>query len=177
MNEYSEGSKRKRSQESGLSLVEILVAVTVLSVVLLSTGLTLLRGYGQRRESFQAYLAANAVRDLMADIQATANLDQDLGALEGIGAVYQKYHNQTFNVPSLPAGQIVVFCYGNEGTVPTALGGPQDLNFDGDAVDDATVAAGSDLKLVPLRVTVTSSQDSTQLYSMVVHRLVTQTRD
>lgn len=163
--------------EAGLSLIEVLVTVTVLTVVLLSTGMTLLRGYGQRRESFQAYLAANAVRDLMAEIQETANLDQDLGALEGIGAVYQRYHNQTFNVPSLPNGQIVVFCYANEATVPASLGGPQDLNFDGDAADDAGAASGTDLKLVPLRMTVTSEQDSQTLYSMVVHRLVTQTRD
>jgi hypothetical protein len=162
-------------RQVGLTLLEVAVALSVFVVLILSVTMTLVRGMNQREETFQLYRGRSALRTLIAEIQETANQPQDLQAETGVGSIYGKYHGQTFSVPDLPYGQILVLVSANENTVPSFLGGPQDLNFDGDALDNLdSAASGPDLKLVPVELTLTFTEDN--VYRTIkVHRLLTRT--
>jgi hypothetical protein len=169
------GPLYQRGRESGLTLLEITVALGVFLVLILSVSLTLVRGMEHRRESFLLYRGQSALRTLIADIQETANQPQDIQAHEGVGALYGKYHGQTISVPELPSGQISVLVFADETTVPSFLGGPQDLNFDSDALDNLqSTAGGPDLKLVPMDLTLTFDEEGV-VHTMKVHRLFTRT--
>ena len=168
-------SELSSTRQDGIALLEISVAVVVFALILLSSLLTLTKGVDQRRQSFQNYRAIHAIRDLVADMQETANRPLDLSEKEGIGAVYNKYHSQSFAITNLPSGQLTVTCHPNEVSVPGLLGGPQDLNFDGDALDDlGNASAGTDLKLVPMTI-VATYVDGSETFSLTAHRLVSQT--
>ncbi|MBI4584669.1 MAG: prepilin-type N-terminal cleavage/methylation domain-containing protein [Planctomycetes bacterium] len=168
---------QKAPRQAGITLVEVTVALGIFSVLILSVGITLLRGMEHRRQAFLEYRGMESMRNLIAEIQETANLPQDLPALRGIGAVYMKYHDKTFAVPELPSGQIQVACAPNEAAVPAVLGGPQDLNFDGDAGDNlGNLSNGTDLRLVPMVLTLTFVEDG-KTRTQTVHRLITQTTD
>ena len=116
-----------------------------------------------------------AARDFVADMQDTANLPQSLPDDEGIGALYAKYHLKTFSLGTLPVGEITVTIFPDETAVPAEFGGPQDLNFDGDAEDDlGNQSNGTDLKLIPTTLTLTYDEDGfTQ--TLTVNRLITKT--
>ena len=183
LNDYAEpraGLQRShrgtpRDRQRGLTLLEITVALSVFIVLILSVSLTLVRGMEHRQESFQLYRGQSALRTLLADIQETANQPQDLQAEQGVGAIYGKYHGQTFSVPELPSGQISVLVFADEPSVPSFLGGPQDLNFDNDPNDNLqSTAAGPDLKLVPVELTLTFVEDGVG-HSMKVRRLIART--
>ena len=59
--------------------------------------------------------------------------------------------------------------------MPAVFGGPQDLNYDNDALDDlGNISNGSDLKLVPMTLTLTFL-DGSVTQTMTVHRLITKT--
>jgi prepilin-type N-terminal cleavage/methylation domain-containing protein len=166
-----------QERKRGFSLIELTVSLSLLVIVSLAASLTLVSGMKHRRESFQMYRARGAIRDLAAEIQETANLPQDLPNQEGIGAVYTKYNNQTFPIAALPAATITVQCFANEATVPANLGGPQDLNFDGDAQDNlGNQSAGSDMKLIPVTLTATFTEAGTT-QQVVTQRLVAMTAD
>lgn len=166
-----------QERKRGFSLIELTVSLSLLVIVSLAASLTLVSGMKHRRESFQMYRARGAIRDLAAEIQETANLPQDLSNQEGIGAVYIKYNNQTFPIAALPAATITVQCFANEATVPANLGGPQDLNFDGDAQDNlGNQSAGSDMKLIPVTLTATFTEAGTT-QQVVTQRLVAMTAD
>ena len=78
-------------------------------------------------------------------------------------------------MPELTAGEISITCHANETAVPLALGGPQDLNFDGDAADDlASAQGGADLKLVPLTLTLTFESGGAT-HTLSLRRLIAQT--
>ncbi len=159
----------------GLTLVELTVSITIFTIIAVAVAFTITRGMQHRLQSFESYLAINAVRDILADIQETANRPQNLAKQEGIASIYAKYHNQTFPVANVPTASISVTCYADEATVPAFLGGPKDLNFDGDAQDNlGNQSNGTDLKLVPLTVTLTIGQGNMQ-QTLVRHRLISQT--
>ena len=106
-----------------------------------------------------------------------ANRPLNLTNGDGIGALYSQYHNQTVSIATLPSGQVTFVIFADENTVPTRLGGPQDLNFDGDATDNLDSAfAASDLRLVPLELTVTFT-DNGEAQTATLQRLITQTTD
>lgn len=169
------GAGHLRERQCGLTLLEITVALSVFLVLILSVSLTLVRGMEHRRESFLLYRGQSALRTLIADIQETANQPQDIQAHEGVGALYGKYHGQSITVPELPSGQISVLVLADETTVPSFLGGPQDLNFDSDAQDNLqSTAGGVDLKLVPMDLTLTFNEEGV-VHTMKVHRLFTRT--
>jgi Tfp pilus assembly protein PilV len=163
--------------ERGLSLIEVTVALSLFLVLILSVFLTLMRGMEHRQQSLADYRAMSALRDMVADIQETANAPQDLTNALGIGAVFLKYNALTFPVSTLTSGQIAITCYPNEAAIPVELGGPQDLNFDGDPSDDlGNVSAGTDLKLVPMTLTLSyfnAPDNSTR--TMTMYRLITKT--
>ena len=163
------------SRSSGIGLVELSVAMAVLLVISVSVSWSLVRGENSRRNSFDSYRAMSALRDFVAEMQNVANQPQNLPAQEGIGALYARYGGTTWNVPELPSAQVTVTCFANEATVPAELGGPQDLNFDGDNEDNlGNQSNGTDLKLVPVRLDVTFDEgDGAQTLTM--HRLITQT--
>ena len=164
-----------RTDERGLTLIELSVSMTIFVVVSVAVAFTLVRGMEHRRQTFDSYLAVNALRDKMAEIQDIANRPQDLTKKEGIGAVHARYQQQTFTIPEIDAGQISVACFVNETTVPAVLGGPQDLNYDGDAQDDhANQSNGSDLKLVPMTIAMTLGTGNTTR-TLTIHRLITKT--
>ncbi|MBN1443152.1 MAG: hypothetical protein JXA90_10605 [Planctomycetes bacterium] len=164
-------------RENGLSLVEVAMAVTLFALISVSVSMTLAKGIQHRQQSFQRYQAMSALRDLLAEVQETANQPQDLTLQQGIGAIYARYHGQAVAVPEIPGGQISVTCHGDETAVPAVLGGPQDLNFDGDALDNlANQSNGTDLKLVPMTLTVQFGE-GVEAQSLTVHRLVCQTSD
>ena len=110
--------RKETNSQSGITLVEIAIALSLLVVVSVSVSLTIVHGMQHRRETFQLYQARNALRDLLADVQETANLPQNLPAQQGIGAVYGKYNAQSFTMANLPAGQIAVTCFATQATGP-----------------------------------------------------------
>ena len=113
------------------------------------------------------------IRNVVADIQDVANEPQDLVAGVGIGAVYGRYDGTTVAIDDLPSGQVTIECFADEPTVPAVFGGPRDLNFDNDAEDD-NLSDGTDLKLVPMRLTLTFVDESVT-QTMIVHRFITKT--
>lgn len=167
-----------RQGEAGLALVEIAVSLGIFAVLILSVLMTLTQGIVHRRESFESYLAMQALRSQIALAQRTANEPQDLTLQMGIGAVFDKYDNKTTTVPTLNSGQVLVTTYPTESTVPTLLGGAQDLNFDGDAADSlGNLSAGTDLKLVPMTFTATYVDKGNNTVTLSAHRLIGQTTD
>jgi len=168
-----------RGSECGLSLVEVAVSLSLFLVLIISVFMTIMGGIEHRQQSLEDYRAMSALRDMVAGVQETANLPQDLPNNIGIGAIYLKYNAKTFPVSSLSSGQIAVTCFANEVTVPSTFGGAQDLNFDGDPNDDlGNLSAGTDLKLVPMTLTlsyVSSSDNSAR--TMTLNRLITKTTD
>lgn len=166
-----------RSPEAGMTLLELSIALAILSVVIIASGSSVVTSIRDRRASSDRYAAINAARDLVSEIQSIANVDTDLGSKVGIGAIYGRFNGYKQTLPNLSNGVITVQCYGDEDSVPTELGGPQDLNFDSDAQDDLTsVAASGDLKLVPIVVTVTYGETTPQ-ETFVVRRLITRTME
>ena len=166
---------REAESRLGLTLVEVMVSLGVFTMILLASGMTLVHGMKHQEDSSQTYRAMNGLCDLLAEIQETANLPGSVSSQQGIGAIYDRYHGQAFPVPDLPSGQILVTCFADEATLPAALGGPHDLDFDGDAGDNL-VFASSELKLVPMTLTLTFVQAGAS-QAMTIHRLVTRTTD
>lgn len=164
-----------RSRHDGLSLVEVVVGMVILATVSVAASLTLVSGIRHRREAFDRYTATTALRDLIAEIQDVANQKEDPVAGTGVSSLHAIYDGATLSVPSVSNGQAVVICHANELIVPPELGGPQDLNFDGDADDDlSTVQGGSDLKLVPMTIALTFESHGTA-QTITSHRLITKT--
>ncbi len=165
------------SREDGFSLVEVTIALALFATALLTTGLTLLQGSRSLDESESFSLALRAVRDVCAEIQEQANLPNNLPLFEGIGAVYSSHNGETRTITALPAGTISITCYADEPTIPAVLGGPQDLNFDGDSNDNlGGQANGSDLQLVPVEITVSFTDDRGTV-TQTFHRRFAQTTD
>ncbi len=163
------------SPERGVSLVEVVMALAVFTMISLAVSMTLVRGIDHREQSYQMYRALNAVRNVVAGIQDVANQPQDLAAQVGIGAVYNRYDGTTVTIDDLPSGEVAIDCFADEANVPAVFGGPQDLNFDNDAQDDlGNISNGSDLKLVPMTLTLTFV-DGSVTQTMEVHRLITKT--
>jgi type II secretory pathway pseudopilin PulG len=164
-------------REAGFSLIEIVFAAAIFATALMTTGLTLLQGARSQDESDVFTRAVRAVRDVCAEIQEQANLPQNLPLLQGIGAVYAANHGTTRAIADLPAGSISITCFANEATVPAILGGPQDMNFDGDDDDNLGGGAnGSDMQIVPMVITVRFT-DERGLVTQTYHRRFTQTTD
>ena len=160
-----------------MTLLELSIALAIMSVVIIASGVTVVASMRDRRESSDRYAAINAARDLVSEIQSIANVDTNLGAKVGIGAIFNRYHGYKQSLPGVANGVISVECFGDETSVPIELGGPQDLNFDSDAHDNLTSVGGSsDLKLVPIRVTV-SYGESNPRESFTVRRLITRTME
>lgn len=161
------------SRERGLSLVETTIALFVFTMISLAVSMTLMRGIEHRDQSFQMYRAMNGLRNVLADVQDVANQPQDLVAGVGIGAVYRRYHGATLAIDDLPSGRVTIECFPDEPSVPDAFGGPRDLNFDNDA-EDVNLSDGTDLKLVPMRLTLTFVEE-TVTQTITVHRFITKT--
>ncbi len=149
----------EKSNESGFSLVEVLIASTILMVSLVTTGFTILSGVHSQDEAEISSTALRAVRDLSAELQEAANIENDLFAMLGISGLYENYDGATRTIPELPNGTIAIRCFAQEALVPTELGGPQDLNFDGDVGDDHTLSSGTDMRLVPVQMTVSYTDE------------------
>ncbi len=147
-----------------------------MSLIVLATAATLANDTAHRRESQDSYQAFVTLRDFVEEIQAVANLPEDTVALEGVSQLYKRYNGKTFPVITLPSGYLTVTCYADETTVPTELGGAQDLNMDGDAQDDLSGVAGIDLRIVPVAVSVSYMIEGMPK-SMSAYRLVTRTID
>lgn len=172
MNMNSHSSSRGR--ERGMSLIELSISITVLSVVVVSTGMTITAGIRERRESLDDLRAVSAVRNLIAEIQEIVNGVPDPTQNSGPGAIFGLYDGQTLAVAGLPGATIAVSCFADETAVPAELGGPQDLNFDGDASDQLdNQSNGTDLKAVPTILTV--SLGATGEHSHTIYRLFTRT--
>ena len=168
---------KETKPEDGFTLVELIVSFGVLITVLLSCGYALTSGSLQQEDSFESYLLLSAMRDICAEIQEVANLDTNLTAQEGVGSLYSRYNGTTITIPNLPSATITITCFANESTVPNDLGGPQDLNFDGDSADNHTNQSnGSDMKLVPMQIQA-SFTDNGISQTLTTWRLVTTTRD
>lgn len=167
--------RNRKHNDEGLTLVEVVVALGLFSVLILSVGYALARGIEHRQESLETYQAMSEIRDFIAEVQETANLPQNITAQVGVGALYSKYNSVTRAVTELPSGQIQTTIFANETSVPAAFGGPQDLNFDGDALDVlGSLAAGSDLKLVPMTITLSFTEKGVAR-TLSVDRLFTKT--
>ena len=147
-------------REEGFTTVEVVIAATILAVAIMTAGLTVLLGMATQDESENTAEALRAVRDVFSELQEQANEDQNLSAFQGIGSIFAVYDGLTRVVPELPNGTISITVYANEPAVPNVLGGPQDLNFDGDMSDNlGGQSNGSDLQLVPVEVTVTYTDE------------------
>ena len=159
----------------GFSLVELLIAMTILTITLVSAGVTVMAGSHTQNESEINSKALRAIRDLCAEIQEAANRENDLFAMTGITGLYVNYHGTTHDIPEID-GTITCTCFPLEMLVPGELGGPQDLNFDGDSLDDLSESSGTDLRLVPMRLTITYRDDRGPL-TRDYYRCFTQTTD
>ena len=128
--------------------------------------------HGGIRRSFPRI---RVLRSCVAKIQATAN---NTGALEsgaGVEALYGLYHDQAIVPEGMPDWTIQITCYADETTVPSVLGGPQDLNFDGDAQDNlGGIVNGVDLKVVPMQFVLTHGNTGAA-QPITAYRLITKT--
>ena len=87
------------------------------------------------------------------------------------------YNGLVRAVPALPGGTMTCVVFANEVTIPVELGGPQDLNFDGDMGDDLGGAGmGTDLQLVPFQLTLSYTDDRGTI-TQVFYRSVAPTTD
>ena len=161
------------NRRSGVSIIELAVAINLLTIVILAVGVTITHGMKHCEESENSYQALISFKDLLAEIQEVANTPQDLSQEVGIGAVYQRYHGAEITMGD--GTTIQVTCYPDEATVPTSLGGRQDLNFDGDAADNlGNESKGVDLKLVPMEFEIAYDNGGWER-SLRYFRLITRT--
>ena len=166
-----------REREAGLTVVEVVIAATILAVAIMTSGLTVLLGMRSQDESEDSALALRAVRDICAEIQEQANEDQDLTALQGIGAAYRVYDGLEREIPGLDDGVVLVTIYADEPNVPNILGGSQDLNFDGDANDNlSNQSGGSDLQILPTEIVVKYTDERGSI-TETFHRRFTKTTE
>lgn len=129
--------------------------MAIFGTALVVTGLTLLSGTRYQDEVATLSDGLRAVRDISAEMREMANRDDDMEIPAGISSLYTLYHGLVRRVPGLPNGEVSVTIHADENTVPFALGGPQDLNFDGDATDVLDgQASGIDLKVVPVEISL-----------------------
>ena len=177
MNRPDDTPRTRDERAAGFSLIEVVFAAAIFATALMTTGLTLLQGARSQDESDSFTRAVRAVRDVCAEIQDQANLPQNLPLMRGIGAVYASHHGTTRTIADLPGGTLTMTCFANETSVPAILGGPQDMNFDGDAQDNLGGAAnGSDMQIVPMVLTVRFT-DERGTVTQTYHRRFTQTTD
>lgn len=163
-----------QARQAGFSIAEVVVAMTLLGLIALGGGVAVASGMGYQRDLLDEHQVIHAIENQLAEIQDIANRTEDLGAQEGISAIMSRFDGQVITIPGVPNGQISLTCFANEATVPAILGGPQDLNFDGDAADDlGNASLGTDLKLVPMVINVTYGLNSQN--SLTFHTLITTT--
>lgn len=164
-----------RVDEAGVSLLELVISLSLFVGISLATHASLLSGMKQEGESQSEYLAFVFLRDAMAEAQDIANRPYNPGLSEGIAFLWQRYDNLTRSLGGLENGVLDMRVFANETAVPAEFGGPQDLNFDGDALDDLDNALGGpDLKLVPIQITV-SWLEATTTRTITLQRLVART--
>jgi Tfp pilus assembly protein PilV len=167
--------RRHAGATAGFSLIEAALAGLIMATFVLAAGMTLGHGVFHRRESLKSYEALVSLRNFVAEVQAVANMPENMTAGTGVTSIYNTYHAQTFSAAGIPDGQITVTCFADEATVPPELGGPQDLNFDGDAQDNlGGLGKGTDMKLVPMRFVLDFGPYGAE-QTIVVHRLVAKT--
>ena len=167
-------TRNQHDRQRGFSIAEVVVAMTLLGLISLGGGVAVATGMSYQRDLLDEHQVIHAIENQLAEIQDVANRTDDLAAQEGISAIMARYDGQVIPIPGVTNGQISLTVFANEASVPAELGGPQDLNFDGDAADDlGNQSQGTDLKLVPLVVSVTYGINSEQ--SMTFHTLITST--
>ncbi len=172
------GCRKVRARCEGLTLVEMAMSIAIFVALSVAVSMTLGRGIEHRRDSFRVYRGLNSLRCLVADIQDSANYPNDGTLNVGVAEVYDRYHAKSFAVNDLNSGQIAVSIFANEASVPADFGGPQDLNFDGDASDDlGNASKGQDLQLIPVLLTLTYVDDRGATRTQTLRRLVTKTTD
>lgn len=152
----------------GVTLVEMMVALAILSIGLLGLCSAIISNMTTIDHNREEVLAMNAIRRQLATLEAHTPFDSSTGA-----GLVQTYANANFAVPELngATGRIIMPLTGGgvlgetvtSVTVPnidgvnraeslTTLGMPMDLNFDNDATD-ASVANNA-YKIVPVRLRV-----------------------
>lgn len=152
---------------------ELVFSVIVCILFTLPVAVAFVGDAAYRDRYFHLHQAVSALRDLVAEIEHTANVPSNLETGQGIGAVLDKYDGRAFPAGDVPSGEIRVACFADETAVPEQLGGPRDLNLDGDAEDDLR-QAGFDLKIIPVELTLTFPEGES-MRRLVLHRLVTRT--
>ena len=158
-----------------MSLLEITAGLVLLSVMVMSYGMTLVHGVEQRRETMIVHQAMVILRDVVAEIQDVANRDPDFTTGDGVTALYSEYNGQTLTDLALRGVEIDIVVYADEANVPLELGGPQDLNLDGDSADDlGNESNGTDLLVVPMEFTLVYQESGFQ-YTLTRYRLFTRT--
>lgn len=166
-----------RSDQRGSSLIEVMIACSLLSMLMLGVAGMFFAELRHMETCKVSYEALTALRSFLADAQGIANADEDLANQQGIGAVYNRFHGKTLPAPNFPEGRITIKCFADEATVPGELGGPQDLNFDGDSEDNlGGQTNGYDLRLVPMMCLLTYRARN-QTLSIPGYRLVSKTND
>ena len=176
MAEKAEDLKKKsRRLPRVLGLGELLFSFFVCVLFAAPVAMALVGDTAFRDRYFHLHQSVSALRDLVAEIEHTASFPPDFEGGQGIEAVFGRYNGRTFPVSNVPGGEIHVACFADETAVPERLGGPRDLNLDGDAEDDLR-KAGFDLRFVPMEFTLTFPEgESTRTF--VMHRLVTRTAE
>ncbi len=164
-------------RSEGLSLLEITISLSLFAIVILASGETLLRGVEQSEDSFSKFQLMLAIENKIAEIQDIVNQPNDYSKKMGVSSVYAKYEGTWSNFTDLPNGKIYTRCFADENTVPAILGGPQDLNYDNDSLDNLQSSAGGlDLKLIPMYIYASYVEDG-NTYSYWTYRLITKTAE
>jgi prepilin-type N-terminal cleavage/methylation domain-containing protein len=170
------------STRSGLTLVEVVIAMTVFTVLTMMLAAGMQTAIMGGEQAWRQNLAMSAARDRIAAIQSFANADTSVFPSQGLANVHAAFNDTTVPIPGLPQGTVKVVFFINETEIPAVFGGPRDINLDGDAGDGSTTVAGnpplpgSDAKLLPTVITVQWSDGPGGLNTLTLHHILTRTR-
>ncbi|MBX3471741.1 MAG: hypothetical protein KF878_33210 [Planctomycetes bacterium] len=179
--------------------MDVAIAMALFAGLALTVAVALTAGGQGSASTWEHSVAQSVIRDKLAEMQETANVD--------MSTVYLTYHGtwdkptgsgtvnttgKDFPVPQLTGGNLNVRLFKNEsgtgsptlgqtlsaprtdrGTarIPVELGGARDLNGDGDMADELGPTA-DDARLLPARLELTWRDRTGIVSRIVVHALI-----
>lgn len=160
--------KRAAGRLARLSVYEVTALMGVLCFVAIVIAVAGMESFERRQASAQVYFTQSLLGEMLEEIQEVADAPAHAGRKMGIGAVCDRYDGRKFFPAELPGARILVKCYRNEATVPESLGGPQDLNLDGDVIDDFSPrTSGTKLRVVPIELNLYYLDRGTEHHSVL----------
>jgi prepilin-type N-terminal cleavage/methylation domain-containing protein len=165
MDESRSDEERSGAMTRGMTLVEVIFALTILAIVTLGISSAFIGTSAMRQATENQVHAYNAARGMMEEIRAAQKTGTQ--GLDNIIATYSATGNQTFTVDRI-GGTGTIILYLQEDTVPVEVGadpvtlvnsagerfGEYDLNGDNDESDTFTTATSDQVRVLPVEVRV-----------------------